>query len=75
MTSKKPFDFDSLFNDEDDAVINAIRKGTREAMKIHIAFNVPMASWENGKCVEIPPEELAQMLETWDSPGGKRPPS
>jgi hypothetical protein len=47
----------------EEVVVEAIRKGTREAMKRHIAAGVPMVSWEDGKMVEIPPEKLAQMLQ------------
>ncbi|MDR1083903.1 MAG: hypothetical protein LBP22_03370 [Deltaproteobacteria bacterium] len=62
MAENRRVDIDALITNEK-VVVEAIRKGTREAMKRHIAAGVPMVSWEDGKVVEIPPEKLAQMLQ------------
>lgn len=62
MDDNKQVDIDTLITNEK-VVVEAIRKGTREAMKRHIAAGVPMVSWEDGKMVEIPPEKLIQMLQ------------
>jgi hypothetical protein len=53
---------------ENDApIIEALRKGAREAMKRHIMAGQPMVSWEDGQVVLIPPEKLIEMLkETGD---------
>ncbi|MDR1080112.1 MAG: hypothetical protein LBQ79_03930 [Deltaproteobacteria bacterium] len=50
-----------------DLITEAIRRGAREAMRRHIQAGVPMVSCEEGKVVEITPEELARILES-DTP-------
>lgn len=61
MADNKQVDLDALITNEK-VVVEAIRKGTREAMKRHIVAGVPMVSWEDGKRVDLPPEKLVQML-------------
>ncbi len=61
MPDKRQVDIESLVNDKE-LMLEAIRKGTRDAMKRHIAFEVPMVSWEDGKIVEIPVEKLIEMV-------------
>ncbi|MDR0622329.1 MAG: hypothetical protein LBJ61_10705 [Deltaproteobacteria bacterium] len=62
MSDKKQIDIDALITNEA-VVIEALRKGAREAMKRHIAAGVPMVAWEDGKVIEISPEKLALMLQ------------
>lgn len=65
MGDKRQVDIDALITNEA-VVIEALRKGAREAMKKHIAAGVPMVSWEDGKVIEISPEKLAVMLQKND---------
>ncbi|MDR1044153.1 MAG: hypothetical protein LBP33_03420 [Candidatus Adiutrix sp.] len=68
MSDRKPVDIDDLIiNDE--PITEAIRQGAREAMKRHIMAGVPMASWADGKVVEIQPDELMKMLKEGDVAG------
>lgn len=61
MSDKRQVDIDAVINNEE-LVLAALHKGTRDAMKRHIAFEVPMVSWEDGKIVEIPVEKLIEMV-------------
>ncbi|MDR2140788.1 MAG: hypothetical protein LBR11_03220 [Deltaproteobacteria bacterium] len=61
MDDKTEFNLLALPNDNG-LVLEALRKGAREAMKRHIVAGVPMVSWENGQIVEIPPIQLEKIL-------------
>jgi hypothetical protein len=61
MQDKNQVDITSLINNNE-LVLAALQKGTRDAMKRHIAFEVPMVSWKDGKVVEIPVEKLLEMV-------------
>lgn len=61
MHDKNQVDISALINN-DELVLAALHKGTIKAMKRHIAFEVPMVSWEDGKVVEIPVEKLLEMV-------------
>ena len=61
MAKREPVDIEALIAQRT-PILEAIRKGAREAMKRHIAGGVPMVSWKDGKVIEIPVEELAAML-------------
>lgn len=58
---KKNVDITALF-EQGDAVRDAIRRGAMEAAKMYIHAGEPMVSWEDGKVIHIPPEELKLML-------------
>jgi hypothetical protein len=58
MTDKKQVDIGALIRDEA-VVIEALRKGAREAMKRHMAVGAPMMSRQDGDVVEIPTEKSA----------------
>jgi hypothetical protein len=60
MTSKNDSDFTDLIDNK--LIIRALQEGAREAMKLHVAFGVPMVIWEDGKIVEVSPEKLSQIL-------------
>ncbi len=47
---------------DDTIILDAIRRGGMEAMKMYIQADKPMASWRDGKVYMIPPEELKTML-------------
>ncbi len=59
--NKRTVDIEAVVNNKE-LMLEAIRKGAREAIKRHIAFEVPMISWEDGKMVEIPVERLIEMV-------------
>ncbi len=61
MHDENQKDITSLLRNHE-LVLAALHKGTRDAMKRHIAFEVPMVSWEDGKIVEIPVEKLIEMV-------------
>jgi hypothetical protein len=61
MSDKKPIDILALIEQET-PITEAIRQGTFEAMKRHIAGNVPMVSFRDGQIIHISPEELKEML-------------
>lgn len=61
MTGKKDVDISALF-EQGDAVRDAIRRGGLEAMKQYIRAGESMVSWNDGKVVRIPPQELERML-------------
>ncbi|MDL2274874.1 hypothetical protein LJC22_01960 [Desulfosarcina sp. OttesenSCG-928-G10] len=63
MDSKK--DIAELLK-QDGLVLEAIRKGSREAMKQYIQAGQSMVSWKDGKIEMIPPEELKKMIEEND---------
>ena len=50
-------DMDELFRD-DERILKALREAYYDAVRLHRAYGVPMVFWENGKVVEIPPEQL-----------------
>lgn len=43
---------------EKDAVLNALRIGAQRALRIHKALGNSIVTYENGKIVTIPPEEI-----------------
>jgi hypothetical protein len=47
---------------EGEVVIKALKDAALVAMKVHLAFNVPMASEVNGKLTMIEPQEMALIL-------------
>ncbi|MGL4942447.1 MAG: hypothetical protein ACRC46_04565 [Thermoguttaceae bacterium] len=47
---------------DDKLILNAIRLGSLEAMKRHIAGGVPMVSMKDGEIVYIQPDELKRIL-------------
>jgi hypothetical protein len=50
-------EIDRIF--EDDALIErALRKGVRDALRMHKAAGNPIPDWRDGKLVWIPPEEI-----------------
>ena len=61
LANKASVDIEALISD-DSQVMEAIRKGSREAMKQYIRADESMVSWKDGKIVMIPPEELKRML-------------
>lgn len=48
---------DELFEDGR-AIDEALREAARDARRLHKAFGRPMASWQNGQVVWIPPDEI-----------------
>lgn len=44
--------------DIDFAMEAAMQRGVRKALRIHKALGNPIAVWENGKVVWIPPEKI-----------------
>ncbi|MDR1520832.1 MAG: hypothetical protein LBU23_11940 [Planctomycetota bacterium] len=61
MAETRVVDIDALIA-QGEPIKDAIRRGTREAMKRHIQAGVPMVSQKDGKAVMLSPEELKQML-------------
>ncbi len=61
MAGEKPIDIEAAFENEQ-LILAAIRQGTLEAMKRHIAGGVPMVSWKDGHVVEIPVEKLIEIV-------------
>lgn len=49
--------------EQGEPVTEAIRRGSREAMKQYIRAGESMVSWKDGQVVMIPPEELQRMLD------------
>lgn len=52
-----------------DWVTAAIQRGARQALIKHKAMGVPIAIWQDGKVVLIPPEEI----EIPEEPGASQP--
>lgn len=61
MSKREPVDIDALMADGTQ-IMEAICRGSREAMKQYIQAGESMVSWKDGKVVMIPPEELQRML-------------
>jgi membrane protease subunit (stomatin/prohibitin family) len=61
MTSKNDSDCPD-YTVETKRIIRSMQEGVREAMKLHIAYGVPMVIWEDGKIVDVPPEKLSEIL-------------
>jgi hypothetical protein len=61
----KKDDFKTLLPDEE-LIIKALKDAIKVAARIHMAFNVPMASYQNGKVKLIQPQELGQILKDLD---------
>ncbi len=61
MTAKREVDISALI-EQGDAVLEAVRRGGLEAMKMYIRAGESMVSWKDGKVVRIPPAELEKML-------------
>lgn len=57
MNHKPPVDIQALFADgkEIDA---ALREAARNAMIMHKRMGYPAVTWENGRVVWVPPEEI-----------------
>jgi hypothetical protein len=73
MDSRKKPDIEALIR-EVTPVTEAIRRGSLAAMKRHIQAGVPMVAFRDGKIVDIPPEELAEMLASAEKePPGREP--
>jgi hypothetical protein len=51
-----------------DLILAAIRRGVREAVLTHAQAGQSVATWENGKVVWIPPEEI--LLRLAEKPSG-----
>ena len=51
-----------------DRVTEAVREAGREARLLHKKMGVPLVVWQDGKVVEIPPEEIVI-----DYPPAKQP--
>ncbi|MGL4943164.1 MAG: hypothetical protein ACRC46_08230 [Thermoguttaceae bacterium] len=63
MGKREPVDIDALLADGTQ-IIDAIRRGSREAMKLYIQAGESMVSCDkDGKVIMIPPEELQRMLD------------
>jgi hypothetical protein len=67
MAETRVVDIDALIA-QGEPIKDAIRRGTREAMKRHIQAGVPMVSQKDGKTVMLSPEELKQMLAEAEQP-------
>ncbi len=50
-------DLDDVFR-HPEPILQALREAYYDAIRLHLAYGVPMVFWENGKVVEIPPEQL-----------------
>lgn len=48
--------------EQDELVDAAIRRGAYRAMREHIRAGLPMVAWREGKVVNVPPEELVEIL-------------
>lgn len=57
MIQKARDDIDELFRDGR-AIDEALRQAVRKALLRHKQMGLPVVSWENGKVVWIPPEEI-----------------
>jgi hypothetical protein len=54
---KKRRDLDQLI--EDDLLIEfALRDGVRDALRRHKEAGLPVAAWQNGKVIWIPPQKI-----------------
>ena len=61
MVENRIVDIDALIADGE-SIKEAIRRGTRDAMRQYIQAGESMVSWKDGKAVMIPPEELKALL-------------
>ena len=52
-------------------VQKALREGVQKALRLHKAMGVPIIVGENGKIVEIPPEEIELQEEVNGRPNGQ----
>lgn len=59
--ARRKVDIESVLK-QDGVILDAIRRGVREAMKQYIFAGESMVSWKDGKVVYIPPEELKKIL-------------
>ena len=41
-----------------DAVLGAIREAGRDALRMHKRMGLPIVSWQDGRVVLIPPEQI-----------------
>ena len=57
MIQKARDEIDELFRDGR-AIDEALRQAVRKALLRHKKAGVPIVSWEDGKVVVIPPEEI-----------------
>ena len=39
-------------------IVEAVRRGVRQAVREHKLLGLPMVGWENGRVVEIPADQL-----------------
>ena len=53
---EEPRDLDALWTDEQ--LTQALERGYRRAVERHRRLGQSMVSWENGKVVVVPPEDL-----------------
>lgn len=69
MVDKTDVDIAALIQ-RNDLVLQAIRRGSLEAMKQYIQAGESMVSWEDGRVVYITPEELKKIVEEVESAFG-----
>lgn len=59
--AREKVDINALI-EQGEPVKAAIRRGAYRAMREHIRAGLPMVAWREGKTVEVPPEELMEIL-------------
>lgn len=62
MKEEKEINIPEILKDRP-RVQKALRDAVQRALRIHKLMGVPIVVWENGKVVEIPPEQI-QLNET-----------
>ena len=61
MEKKRKRDIGALLRDHE-RIGKAMRAAVRKDLLRHVAEGLPIAVWENGSVVWIPPEEIAERL-------------
>lgn len=51
-------------------IVEALQRGVRDAVREHKLLGLPMVSWEGGRVVEIPADQLPDPDTELAAPGG-----
>jgi hypothetical protein len=63
MTKEQEANIAAILKDRP-RVRKALRDSVQKALRIHKAMGVPIVVWQDGKVVEIPPEQIELLEET-----------
>jgi len=58
MSDSEPVDIDRIFGEEGHIIDEALCEAVTRALRRHQRLGVPIAIWENGRVVLVPPEQI-----------------